>query len=84
MTFQETGLVLCNKCAGAGSQNGNLLLNFRDIVFAGLEINLDGELGSIGVLRGHLRRKDAYMFDCDDFSVGFINGFVDNTKATTW
>jgi hypothetical protein len=75
---------LCNKGAGAGSQNGNLLLDLRDIVFAGLEVDLDGKWGSIGFAQSHLRWKDAYMFDCDDFSVGFINSFVDNAKATTW
>ncbi len=40
MPLQETSFVLCNKRTGASGQDGNLLLDFLNIILAGLEIDL--------------------------------------------
>lgn len=52
MSLEETCFVLCNKRTGAGSQNRNLLLDFLDIIFARLEIDLpENKRSQLGVCR---------------------------------
>lgn len=43
MTSQEAGLVLGNVRTCARAENGNLLLDLLDIIFAGLKVNLEAQ-----------------------------------------
>lgn len=59
--LEEACFVLCNKRAGAGGQDRNLLLNLLDIILAGLEIDLRNKRMSIEVIR---YPSDEWMHTC--------------------
>lgn len=87
MPLKETGLVLCNVGASAGSQNRNFLLDFLNIVLAGLEIDLkrgstkSNERREIETRRSNIMK--AYVFNGNNLAVSPVNGFVNHSETTT-
>lgn len=78
MPSEEACFVLGYERTGASAEDGDLLLNFQDIILAGFKINLqDVNTDSTdGIWSTH-------MLDCDHFSSGAINCLVNSSKAAT-
>ena len=85
MSSQKTLLILCYELRCAGRKDGDFLLNFLDVVFAGFEVDLvavstttsDGEEGW---LEG---RRIAYMFNRNNLARLPLNCFVDHAETAT-
>lgn len=85
MSPQKTLLILCYELRCAGGENGDFLLDFLDVVFAGFEVDLvavstTSSRGGEGWLEG---RRVAYMFNRNNLARLPLNRFVDHAETAT-
>lgn len=86
MSPQKTLLILRYELRCAGRKDGDFLLDFLDVVFAGFEVDLVAVVsttssdGGKGLLEG---RRIAYMLNRNNLARLPLNRFVDHAETAT-
>jgi hypothetical protein len=81
VSAQEAGLVLRDIAAGACAEHRDLLLDFLDIVFARLEIDLGGNAESARVQSLNGMQSCTYVLDCDRLPRRLVDALVHDAEA---